>query len=79
MKKSRYSLLLTFVIIALLSGLVSANEVWETDVVIVGGGAAGLSAAVEASSLGVEVIVFEKLPMLGGSTILSVSVNTHTP
>lgn len=71
MKKSRYSLLLTFVIIALLSGLVSANEVWETDVVIVGGGAAGLSAAVEASNLGVEVIVFEKLPMLGGSTILS--------
>ena len=72
MRKLRSTTIFLFLIITLLSALATAsNEVWKTDVVIVGGGAAGLSAAVEASSAGVEVMVFEKLPMLGGSTILS--------
>jgi fumarate reductase flavoprotein subunit len=41
------------------------------DVVVVGSGAAGLSAAIEAADAGAKVAVIEKLPMVGGSTLLS--------
>ena len=40
----------------------------ECDVVVVGGGGAGLSTAIEATSLGVKVIVLEKRSYLGGNT-----------
>jgi fumarate reductase flavoprotein subunit len=43
----------------------------ETDVVVVGGGIAGTAAALEAANNGVTVILLEKLPFLGGSTIRS--------
>ncbi len=39
-----------------------------TDIVIVGAGGAGLSAAVEATDQGAKVIVLEKMPMVGGNT-----------
>ena len=42
------------------------------DVVVVGGGGSGLAAAIEAATLGREVILLEKNPDLGGSTIRSV-------
>ncbi len=42
------------------------------DVVVVGGGGSGLAAAVEAATLGREVILVEKNPDPGGSTILSI-------
>ncbi|MGE0097388.1 MAG: FAD-dependent oxidoreductase [Hydrogenophaga sp.] len=46
------------------------------DVVIVGAGASGLSAAIEAADCGVRVVVLEKNPMPGGSSRLSVgSIN----
>ncbi len=46
------------------------------DVVIVGAGASGLSAAIEAANAGARVIVLEKNPMPGGSSRLSVgSIN----
>lgn len=41
------------------------------DVVVVGGGAAGLSASIEAAKAGAKVVLIEKLPMVGGSTMLS--------
>jgi fumarate reductase flavoprotein subunit len=44
----------------------------ETDVLIVGGGGAGLAAAVEASALGARVMLLEKLPHLGGTTSIAV-------
>ena len=43
----------------------------ESDVVIVGGGVAGLSAAVEAANAGAKVILVEKLPITGGNTARS--------
>lgn len=43
----------------------------EADIVIVGGGVAGLTAAVEASATGLNVVLIEKMGMLGGSTALS--------
>lgn len=43
----------------------------ETDVVVVGGGSAGLSAALSAEQKGLSVILLEKSAMLGGHTALS--------
>ncbi len=40
----------------------------STDLVIIGAGGAGLTAAIEASDHGVDVIVLEKMPMVGGNT-----------
>ncbi|ABR47548.1 flavocytochrome c [Alkaliphilus metalliredigens QYMF] len=41
----------------------------QTDVVIIGSGGAGLAAAIEAHDAGKEVIVLEKMPMVGGNTL----------
>ena len=43
-----------------------------TDVIVVGGGGSGLSAAIAAAELGVRVILLEKNPRVGGSTGMSV-------
>ncbi|HKL00771.1 MAG TPA: flavocytochrome c [Desulfotignum sp.] len=43
----------------------------STDVVIIGSGAAGLSAAIEARLAGASVMVFEKMPVMGGNTRIS--------
>lgn len=43
----------------------------ESEVVIIGGGGAGLSAAVSAHQNGAKVIVIEKMPNVGGNTIIS--------
>lgn len=44
---------------------------YTTDVVIIGAGGAGLSAAVSAHENGAKVIVIEKMPKVGGNTIIS--------
>ena len=41
------------------------------DVVIIGAGGAGLTAAVEANAAGASVVVIEKMPYAGGNTLLS--------
>ena len=43
----------------------------ETDVIVIGSGFAGLSAAIEAKNAGVNVIVFEKMKAIGGTSIIS--------
>ena len=43
----------------------------EYDILIAGGGGAGLAAAVSAAELGAHVLLTEKLAMLGGDTLRS--------
>ena len=43
----------------------------ETDVLVIGSGAGGLTAAVAAAALGLDVLVVEKAAVLGGTTALS--------
>lgn len=50
---------------------VNDDKTYDTEVVVVGGGAAGLSAALEAANNGANVILVEKLAMTGGSTARS--------
>lgn len=51
---------------------IKAEDVEKTaDVVIIGGGGAGLAAAVSAHQNGSSVIVIEKMPQVGGNTIIS--------
>ncbi len=45
----------------------------ETQVVIVGAGGAGMTAAIKLREQGVNVIVLEKMPMVGGATAMSSS------
>lgn len=47
-------------------------EIEQTyEVVIIGAGGAGLTAAVEASQAGAKVVVLEKMPSIGGNTLVS--------
>ena len=47
------------------------DEAYEADVIVVGGGGAGLAAAISAEQNGAKVLVLEKLDILGGSTNVS--------
>lgn len=49
----------------------AADEEKTVDVVVIGAGGAGLTAAVQAHMNGASVLVIEKMPKVGGNTILS--------
>ncbi|MCL2896696.1 FAD-dependent oxidoreductase [Brenneria tiliae] len=59
--------LLAALIAALLSFPAYADKVYDTDIVVVGGGGTGLAAGVQAKMLGAEVIILEKQAIAGGS------------
>ncbi|MDX9784653.1 MAG: flavocytochrome c [Spirochaetia bacterium] len=73
--KHRFSLLVLVIAGALLvaSCVSSAKDTvaigTQYDVVVIGAGGAGLSAALAASEAGAQVAVFEKMPMIGGNTL----------
>lgn len=48
-----------------------ADETWDTDVLVMGGGGAGLSAAINAVQQGAKVILIEKGSILGGNTMMA--------
>lgn len=47
------------------------DEEYEYDVVVIGAGGAGYSAAIEAANQGYSVTILEKLPVTGGNTLIS--------
>jgi flavocytochrome c len=46
-------------------------QVWDTDVLVMGGGGAGLTAAISAAEEGANVILIEKGSVLGGNTMMA--------
>jgi len=70
MKKMRFAVLVSILLI-LSAGFIACRSnayKWDTDVVIVGGGLAGVSAALSAAQSGASVILVEKQPALGGAS-----------
>lgn len=81
MMASRYSkILLLFVVLSLaLTGCAKTSSQkeafdYETDIVVVGGGGAGLVSAISAAEKGADVILLEKLSILGGATMMSAGI-----
>lgn len=43
-------------------------EIIDTDLVVIGAGGAGMTAAITAKQAGLDVVILEKMPMIGGNT-----------
>lgn len=58
----------------------SSKLQWDetVDVIVVGSGFAGLAAAIEARKAGANVIVLEKMPALGGNSIINGGIMSAT-
>ena len=69
MMKKLFSLVLCLCMALSLTGAVA--EEWDAayDVVVIGFGGAGASAAIEAADAGAKVLVLEKMPMVGGNSL----------
>jgi Succinate dehydrogenase/fumarate reductase, flavoprotein subunit len=48
-----------------------APQTWDADVLVMGGGGAGLSAAISAAQSGAKVILIEKSSFIGGNTMMA--------
>ncbi|WP_110932106.1 FAD-dependent oxidoreductase [Paenibacillus bouchesdurhonensis] len=64
------SLALTMVAVMMMALILPAcgGKAESADIVVIGGGGAGMSAAIEAHNQGAKVVLLEKMPMLGGNT-----------
>ncbi|AWB46521.1 flavocytochrome c [Paenibacillus sp. CAA11] len=66
-KATLWLTILSLITVLVLPGCGKGEE--TTDIVIIGGGGAGMTAAIEAHNQGAKVILLEKMPMLGGNTV----------
>lgn len=67
MKKTLVALFVTGYV-----GIAFADQVVDTDIVVVGAGGAGFSAAVAAAEAGAKnIVLLEKNPVVGGHTVIS--------
>lgn len=69
MKKKFTFAVLTLSISVISILLYNTLKVESTEVVVIGAGASGMSAAIEASNQGYDVILLEKMPYVGGNTV----------
>lgn len=70
-KKSFILLICVLLVLASLIGCSAPAPKKSTDVIVIGGGLAGLSAAITAADNGSKVILVEKMAFTGGSSMLS--------
>lgn len=58
---------------AKMSNAATIPQEWdkEADIVIVGAGGAGLCASIEAANVGAQVLLLERMPIIGGNTMIS--------
>jgi len=71
MIRSRLSSICSLAIAALLAGCTPTEPAPDADVIVIGGGIAGLSAALEASEAGARVIVLEMNSLPGGHAVMA--------
>ncbi len=62
-----FVILMAVILVASFSLLISPPE--TVDVVIIGAGASGMAAAIEANGFGHKVVILEKMPYVGGNTL----------
>lgn len=70
MKKILSVLIAAMLLVSLFAGAAFAEADTSCDVVVVGGGGAGMTAAIKATEAGLKVILVEKEARLGGNTLL---------
>lgn len=63
-----FSALTAFLIMLIVTYNLISNPSESADVVIIGAGASGMSAAIEAKDAGLKVVLLEKMPYVGGNT-----------
>lgn len=56
-------------LLMILAGVLGCGNPQITEIVVIGAGGAGLSAAISAGEDGAQVLVLEKMPMVGGNTL----------
>lgn len=71
MKKVLGAFLSAALLLSAAVGAMAETKTMETDVVVVGGGGAGISAAISAAQNGANVVLLEKVGYLGGATLMS--------
>ena len=81
MKKKLVMLLVIALVASLFVGcakeaIAPADKSVKTDVLVIGGGGAGLVSAITAAENGANVILVEKMPAVGGNTIISATGTT---
>lgn len=65
-KSMRNILLIGFAIISLLLTSCTSNEIHHIDVLVIGGGASGVTAGIQSARMGVETLIIEESSWLGG-------------